>query len=313
MSLEFEDLGQGVFCIDAHYIRPKLACCYLIQEGDQAALVDTGTAHTAPEILELLSLRGLTPEQVKFVIPTHVHLDHAGGSGELMQQLPNARLVVHPYGARHLINPAKLEAGTRAVYGDKTFEKLYGTLKSVAADRVDEATEGLTLDLNGRPLRCIDTPGHARHHLCLWDEKSQGLFTGDTFGIAYKELTTDQGPFMFLPSTPVQFDPESWRKTLNQLMTLNPQRAYLTHYSQIENLETVVEALMDRLNVYEEIARSAPAEERTTQIKQKLSAYYQQQLESLNSKLAPQEIDRLLQMDIELCAQGLDIWLNRVA
>ncbi len=311
--LAFRDLENGITCIETHFHRTGLASCYLIQEGDAAALIDTGTAHTAPDILELLQIREIDPRQVSYVIPTHVHLDHAGGAGQLMAALPEAKLVVHPQGAPHLIDPARIAAGSIAVYGEEKFRENFKTLLPVATERVIEADDGTQIDLNGRPLICIDTPGHARHHICIWDQKSRGLFTGDTFGLAYPELTTDKGPFMVLPSTPVQFDPQRWHQTLDQLMEIDPVNLYLTHYGPVNEPRTLVGALHHALDAYVEIGLNNEHEkDRLAALEGALWEYYRDRLRKHGSKLTQEEQDRVLDMDMRLCAQGLDVWLQRL-
>ena len=125
---QYLDLAEQISCIDTLYQRPGLAACYLIESAGKAAIIDTGTAHTAPIIMQLLATKGIQPAQVKYIIPTHVHLDHAGGAGQLMQLLPEAALVIHPFGARHMVDPAKLIAGATSVYGEEQFNSLYGCL-----------------------------------------------------------------------------------------------------------------------------------------------------------------------------------------
>ena len=311
MKPSYIDLGKGITCIETHYQRAGLASCYLLQEGETAALIDTGTAHTVPSIMQLLELRGIRPEQVKYVIPTHVHLDHAGGAGQLMQQLPQAQLVVHPQGARHLIDPAKLATGASAVYGEEKFAQDFGELQPVPKSRVIEAQDGLILELNGRELRCLDTPGHARHHLCVWDEHSHGFFTGDTFGLAYKELYTEKGPFLMLPSTPVQFDPDAWHQTLDQLMQYRPERMYLTHYCELEHPMDLVAVLHQEIDAYVGFALASEPTSRHETIHTHLRNFYLERLREHDCTLGEEEIDRLLEMDIDLCAQGLLVWLQR--
>ncbi len=313
MELYAEEIGDGITCIETHYIRPGLACCYLVREGESAALIDTGTTHTVPMILELLERKGIGRESVRYVIPTHVHLDHAGGSGALMQALPAAQLVVHPQGARHLVDPAKLKAGATAVYGEEAFARDFGELVPVAASRVVEAPDGFTLELDGRVLRFLDTPGHARHHFCVWDERSRGFFTGDTFGMAYRELATEKGPFMLLPSTPVQFEPERWRETLSRLMSYDPRRMYLTHYCAVDNPEALVGALEEQLDAFSEIARGADPKARFESIGRGLYALFVERLRRHGCTLDDAEIDRLLADDVDLFAKGLVVWMERQA
>ena len=230
----FDDLGDGILCIDTGLYRHGLAACYLIRERERLALVDTGTAHTVPRLLELIAARGLSPEQVKYVIPTHVHLDHAGGAGALMAACPNARLVIHPKGVTHMIDPAKLTAGASAVYGEEAFARDFGELIPIEGERVIPATDGMELDLAGRSLTFIDTPGHANHHGCLFDTRGRGFFTGDTFGISYRELDTENGPFLFAPTTPVAFDPEAW---LESVKKYRPTRAVLLPAQLLDAVE----------------------------------------------------------------------------
>ncbi len=183
----------GIDLIDTGFQRPQFDASYLLIDAQRAAFIDTGTNTSVPRLLATLSARGLGPEAVDWVIVTHVHLDHAGGVGQLMQHLPHARLLVHPRGAPHLIDPTRLIAGAQAVYGEQAVTRAYGTLVGVASERVTQSHDGMTLQLGTRILQLFDTPGHARHHHCIWDARSQSIFTGDTFGLSYPELDTPKG------------------------------------------------------------------------------------------------------------------------
>ena len=205
------DLGHGIHVVDTGFHRDRFDAAYLMVHGGQVAIIDTGTNHAVPRLLATLAALGLATDAVDWVIPTHVHLDHAGGAGLLMQQLPSARLLVHPRGARHLIDPSALWAGATAVYGPEEMARSYGELVPVAAERVDTSHDGMTVTLAGRPLLLADTPGHARHHHCVWDAASRGWFTGDTFGLSYREFDTARGAWIVPTSTPVQFDPPALR------------------------------------------------------------------------------------------------------
>ncbi|MEW7980400.1 MAG: MBL fold metallo-hydrolase [Candidatus Sedimenticola endophacoides] len=311
MKLSYRDLGHGITCIEAHFQRPNLACCYLLEGDGEAALIDTGTHNTVPSVMELLEHKGLAPHQVKYVIPTHVHLDHAGGAGELMERLPEARLLIHPFGARHMPDPAKLIAGATAVYGEAQFERDYGTLIPIDPARVTEAGDGLEVEIGGRTLVCLDTPGHARHHICLWDPRSRGMFTGDTFGIAYPELTTERGPFMLLPTTPVQFDPEAWHQTIDRLMEPQPERMYLTHYCSVENPTPLAAWLHRQIDDYVAMVARADPTTPYAGIYSALLDYHREALRDHGCSLDRKGFDDLLAMDIGLCAQGLEVWLQR--
>src|ERR1700691_5829070 len=163
------DHGNGISAIDSEFQRPMLDAIHLLVEDGKAAVIDTATNHAVPLVLEALAIKGIRRADVEYVILTHIHLDHAGGAGLLLQHLPNATVTVHPRGARHLVDPSQLIAGTVAVYGAETARRSYGEIVPVPASRIVETGEGASISLNGRELRFLDTPGHARHHVAIYD------------------------------------------------------------------------------------------------------------------------------------------------
>ncbi len=310
------DLGDGIRCIETGLYRHGLAACYLVREGDALAFVDTGTTHTVPHLLRLVAELGLTPSHVRYVIPTHVHLDHAGGSGELMRHCAEAQLIVHPKGAPHLIDPARLTVGATEVYGPEAFARDFGTLVPVPAERVVVAEDGHRIDLAGRTLTFVDTPGHANHHGCVWDERSRGFFTGDTFGISYRELDTAAGPFLFAPTTPVAFDPDAWLQSLDKLMAYEPRAMYLTHYCRVEAPERLVDDLRHSIRSLAELALAVdagPADDRADRLRAAVGRQLVADAVAHGCTLDEARIRSLLEVDIELNAQGLEVWLKRRA
>ncbi|MBL3527278.1 MAG: MBL fold metallo-hydrolase [gamma proteobacterium endosymbiont of Lamellibrachia anaximandri] len=307
----YQTLEHAITCIDTGYQRPDLAACYMIEAQGELAFIDTGTTYTLPVILKLLETRGLTTDQVKYIIVTHVHLDHAGGAGALMEKCPEAQLVVHPFGARHMVDPTKLTAGATAVYGKEQFRKAFGRLIPIPQERVIEASDEIVIELGGRSLLCLDTPGHARHHICIYDDRSKGLFTGDTFGLSYRDLDTSKGAFILPTTTPVQFDPAAWQATLSRLMEMNPSSAYLTHYGKVNDMKRLADNLHQAIDDFAEIALTVEAENRFAGIQQKLWAWTNTALMKHGCSLAEPRIKALLAMDIELNAQGLEVWLQR--
>jgi glyoxylase-like metal-dependent hydrolase (beta-lactamase superfamily II) len=308
----FTAYEHGITRIDCGYLRPGLAACYLLVHAGRAAFVDTGTWHTVPLMLEALARAGLTPEAVDYVCPTHVHLDHAGGAGELMRRLPNARLVMHPRGAPHMIDPAKLTAGALAVYGEDKFREGFVELAPVPAARVIEAPDGFELSLNGRRLQFLDTPGHASHHYCIWDETSRGCFTGDTFGISYREFDTAAGPFVFPPTTPVQFKPEAWHLSLDRLLALHPERMFLTHFGMVLDVPRLAADLHRRIDEYAALARRVhDADDRYTALHAALRASLIRAIQAHGCTLGEDDIAHVLELDLDLNTQGLLVWLDR--
>jgi glyoxylase-like metal-dependent hydrolase (beta-lactamase superfamily II) len=310
----YQTVADGVFCIETGLYRDGLAACYLIRERDRLAVIDTGTAHTVPGLLGVIENLGLTPAHVDYVIPTHVHLDHAGGAGALMAACPNATLISHPKGAPHLIDPAKLTAGATAVYGEDAFARDFGTLQPVPEARVITAADGQIVELAGRPLTFIHTPGHANHHGCIFDTGSGGLFTGDTFGISYRAFDTAAGPWLFAPTTPVAFDPQTWQRSLDRLLALEPVAAFLTHYGRIDAPAQQAEQLRRSIRDLAAIAlehADAPQPARKDRIKDAITAHLLACARDHGCTLDEPRMRELLAVDLELNAQGLEVWLQR--
>jgi glyoxylase-like metal-dependent hydrolase (beta-lactamase superfamily II) len=315
MTARYQDFGEGIYCIDTDLYRPQLAACYLIREGDAVAFVDTGTYHTIPLLMEVLAELGLGADNVRYVIPTHVHLDHGGGAGELMARCPNATLIVHPKGAPHMIDPSRLQAGATAVYGEEGFAKDYGKLVAVPEQRVIAAQDGYVIDLNGRLLTFLDTPGHANHHGCIFDQHTASCFTGDTFGISYREFDTAQGSWLFAPTTPVAFSPDEWLASLDKLAALQPAAMLLTHYGRVTDVAGLMVKLRDSIRTLAALAmeQADAPEGRVERLRERILGAWNEEIYAHGCDLPKGDIVQLLSVDVELNAQGLDVWLKRLA
>ena len=314
LNKPFQEIADQVYCIDTGLYRHGLAACYLIRAADRLAFVDTGTTHTIPTLLKIIAHLGLTPDHVDYVIPTHVHLDHGGGTGALMAACPGARLVIHPKGAPHMIDPTRLIAGASAVYGEEAFVRDFGTLTPVPAQRVTIAPDGLNINLADRVLTFFDTPGHANHHGCIYDARTAAFFTGDTFGIAYKEFDWASAPWLFAPTTPVAFDPEAWQESLDKLMALKPQAMYLTHYGRVNEPEKLVVTLRQSIRDLTAIALAEEGHddpERGARLKQTVRDHLTASARAHGVDLDDGQIGELLAVDTDLNAQGLEVWLKR--
>lgn len=309
---DFRDYKNGIYAFDAGYVRPILAAIHLVVENGRVAFIDTGSNDSLPNALAALDRLGLGADAVDCVILTHIHLDHAGGAGAMMAQFPNARLVVHPRGARHMAEPAKLVAGVTAVYGAEYVARVYGEIRSIPAERILEATDGIVINLAGRQLRCIDTPGHARHHICIIDEKTSGIFTGDMFGLSYRELDVDGRQFIFPTTTPTQFEPDAMRHSIDRLLALRPECFYLTHYSRVHSVAELGVDLNRRLDALVEIAlkHAAPSPERHERIKAEITAFLLSEVRDFGCSLLDDTQLEIWATDLELNAQGLEVWLD---
>ena len=307
-----QPLGHGINDVDTCFHRDQFDAAYLLVHGGRAAFIDSGTNLGVPRLLASLQALGLPTDAVDFVIPTHVHLDHAGGCGLLMQALPRAQLWVHPRGARHMIDPTALWQGAMAVYGQAEMERSYGELVAVPAERVHTTQDGMTLDLAGRTLYIADTPGHARHHHCIWDATSRGWFTGDTFGLSYRELDTAQGAYILPTSTPVQFDPPALHASIDRMLSHDPACMYLTHYSrvaEVPRLGALLKGQLDQMVALAEQVRHAA--DRHEALKRGMLDIYTGRLQAHGTALTQVQIAELLALDLELNAQGIAVWLDR--
>lgn len=313
--LELLRYDHGIYALDSGYIRPQLAAIHLIVENDQVMLIDTASFASLPRVLEALQVLGLTPANVAYVFLTHVHLDHAGGAGVMMQRFPEARLVVHPRGVAHMADPAKLFAAVGAVYGQEEAHRLYGDPIPVAADRIIAASDGYAFDLAGRALTCLDTPGHARHHLCLHDTRSGGMFTGDIFGMSFRELDVDSRPSIIPTTTPTQFDPPVMHASVDRILSYQPEAVYLTHFGRVGDVQRLGSELHRLIDAHVTVAEREKERgpEREARILEGLWALMDAEAARQGWRLEREQWREVLRSDIELNAQGLDYWLDHAA
>ena len=299
---------DGISVIDSEYYSKDFAAIYLLKQKNKVIIIETGTNYSVPHVKEALSQVGLSFSDVSYVIPTHVHLDHAGGAGLLMMQCQNAALVVHPRGARHLIDPSKLVAGAKAVYGENKFKEYYGEIFPIDANRVIQADDNFILDFDGRELRFIDTPGHARHHFCIWDKATKSMFTGDTFGISYRDLD-HQDELYILPSTsPVQFDPEALIQSINRIMEFKPERVCLTHFLAIKPTKKATNKLIESIHFVSNLAiKYADKNDSESIIYKKMMDYFLEGLNEIGFQNNDYAKDRL-SLDVLINTQGLIYW-----
>jgi glyoxylase-like metal-dependent hydrolase (beta-lactamase superfamily II) len=307
-------LGHGVHAIDTGFHRERFDAAYLVVHGGRAAFIDSGTSHSLPRLLGALEVAGVSVAQVDYVIPTHAHLDHAGGCGALMRALPRARLVAHPRAAPHLIDPSILLDSARGVYGEAEVARAYGDVPGIDAARVMTTHDGMTLDLAGRPLLFIDTPGHARHHHCIWDAATRGFFTGDTFGLSYREFDTGRGAFAMPTTTPVQFEPDRLRASIERMLAYRPDCMYLTHFGRVGDVARLGASLLEQIDAL--VAMALPLRDhpdRHAALKAGVEAVLFPRLRAHGCLHDDQTLRELLALDIELNAQGMGIWLSRQA
>ena len=306
------DYDYGISAVDSGYYRPMLDAIHLMVEGDRAAIIDTGTNHSVPPVLEAIRAKGLRPEQVEFVILTHVHLDHAGGAGLFMREFPNATLTVHPRGVRHMIEPGALLAGTVAVYGEEATRRMYGDILPVPKARILETPHASSIRLNGRELQFLDTPGHARHHVAILDSKSGHIFAGDTFGLSYREMDQDGRQFIIPTSSPAQFDPGPYHRSIDLVMRYRPAAVYVTHYSRIVDIPAKGAVLHRLVDAHAELALSEKdaGAARPERLRQGVMRIILEEARRWGSRLPDARVLDIYSNDVMLNTQGLGVWLD---
>ncbi len=295
--------------IDCHYMgAPGVAASYLIREGDRAAFVETNTARAVPLLLAALSDEGMRPEQVQYVIITHVHLDHAGGASALLEACPNATLLAHPRAAPHAIDPTKLVRAATAVYGVERFEALYGAVGCIPAHRVRVMADGESVELGTRRLTFLEARGHANHHHVVHDTGTDGVFTGDAFGIVYPLLQRD-GPLAFPSTTPSDFDAEAALAAVDRIVATGCSRVFPTHFGEHTAVAALADQLRSQLRDYGAAMDALDVSGRAgldldAACAAAVGRCFQSLLAPLSWRGAP-EVQAALAIDLELNGQGL--------
>jgi len=306
------DYTCGITAIDSGYIRPMLDAIHIVVEAGRAAIVDTGTNASAPAVLEALAARGVPPERVEYVLLTHIHLDHAGGAGELMRRCPNATLTVHPRGARHMADPSRLVAGTVAVYGEAETRAMYGDVLPVPKERILETPDGAAVTLAGRRFTFHETAGHARHHVCIHDEGSGHVFAGDTFGLSYRELDHDGRQFVLPTTSPVQFEPEPYHRSIDRVAGLARGAVYVTHFSQVTDVADIAARLHRLVDAHAELALAErhAGDARHERLREGVRRIVLAEARRFGTPLSDERVLEIYGNDVELNAQGLGNWLD---
>jgi glyoxylase-like metal-dependent hydrolase (beta-lactamase superfamily II) len=302
---------HGIYAVDAEYLYPGHAAAHLIIDAGRAAFVDVGTNFSVPYLLAALAQLGVPRAAVDYLLLTHVHLDHAGGAGRLMQELPQAVAVLHPRGAPHMLDPSKLIAGARAVYGAR-LEELYGELVPIPAARLHVAADGERVQLGGRSLELIHTPGHALHHYAVVDAAHRSIFSGDTFGISYRALDTAHGNFITPTTPPSQFDPQQHVASIDRMLGYQPQSIYLMHFSRVTGIARLGELLKSQVRALARIAlEHAQDADPAAGIRADMRTLWLDLAQRHGVTLPPAEIEHILAGDLTLNSQGLLAWLAR--
>lgn len=301
---------SGITTIDSHYLdRPEFAAVYLLVDSGEAALVDNSTNSSVGSTLAAIQRAGVAPEQIRYLIVTHVHLDHAGATSTLAAHFPDAEILAHPRAAPHIIDPSKLVRSASAVYGEGEFERLYGTIGPVGSERVKTLEDEETIGFGAGKLRFLHTRGHANHHFCVVDENSGSIFTGDAFGLRYPALQTN-GTFAIPSTSPTDFDGPLAIGAVERIAALGPERVFPTHYGEVTTIAEVAEQLVRHLEFSERVMLDAQASDAADDalydwVEPRLRAYFRGLLDGRGSLGSDGSTWEILNLDIDLNAQGL--------
>lgn len=295
-----------LFFIDGKYVRPQYVCITLIIKNDTVAIIDTGNKDAIEPIKEVLTQNGLNWSNVQYVIPTHAHLDHAGGAGLLIQLCDNATLICHPKAARHLIDPSRLVTSTIAVYGEHEFSALYGDIVPIESSRVHVLNDNDTIDLAGDTLQAIDAPGHCYHQMALHHIESNTVICGDAFGMIFPTLKGNFTNFVFPSTSPTQFNPDAMTSTFDRILDLKPQTVQVAHFGIAPDPQYARDQMNRILDDYFQFATTAyqdgASEDDLTNV---LMQYHLDYLFKHHGSFSPEFIEQQLRFSIGINAQGL--------
>ena len=247
-------VGDGVWALDLRFQgRSKVVLAYLLAGGDppELALIEVGPAATRPALMAGVRAAGFAPEALTALLVSHIHLDHAGATGQLLRLAPRATVRVHPLGAPHLVDPSKLLASAGRLYGDR-MDDLWGETVPAPEDRVVSLADGETIAVGGRVLTALFTPGHASHHVAYWDAVAGALFTGDVGGVRVAGTT-----YVCPPTPPPDLDLEAWAESVARMRSLAPRRLYLTHGGPFDDVEAHLGQLLPNLDELRALALDA--------------------------------------------------------
>lgn len=305
------DLGNRLYLIDGIDMGvPGRTGTYVFKE-DPVSIIETGPSLSVPHILEGLKQLNCRPEDIRYIIVTHIHLDHAGGAGLLLRECPQAQVVVHPRGARHLADPSRLIAGARAVYGE-TFDRWFDPIIPIPEERLLIKEDGETLDISEeRTLTFLDSPGHAAHHFSIYDPLSKGIFTGDTSGVRYHQ-TEDHGLVFYLPSTsPNQFDPDAMLRSLERFRGLDLERIYFGHFGMSTDVAEVFSQVEHWLPLFVNTGKEA------LEHGEGENGIYRRLRDRVQNYLREQgipddhEVYEIVSLDMKVCAMGIYDYLQK--
>ncbi|MDX1609033.1 MAG: MBL fold metallo-hydrolase [Halofilum sp. (in: g-proteobacteria)] len=303
-----EAVAEGIHRFDTRYIRARHTSSLIVVADGRAAIFDCGVPANVEALVAAVGALGVAPDAVDYLIASHAHLDHMAGLGALARHLPAARIAAHPSAAPHLADPSKLVKGARALFGEAFFDREYGTIEPVPAERIVETADEEVLVLGSRELLLLHTPGHAWHHQSLLDIRSRTVLAADAFGVSYPELVGPDGPFAIPTTAPPQLAPAEMHASIDRLVGLSPRRVLPTHFAPIDRPEPVAEDLHRMLDDWLQLARQADSAE---DLRERLGDACAAELERRGRGDEAATMREAYALDLWLNSEGLWYWRQR--
>ena len=307
-------VADGVFRADVCYPAPDSTAAYLVADGGRGAIIDCGAQAGVSAVAAMSEAAGLSPDDVDFIIPTHAHLDHCAAAGTLAHMFPRATVATHPAAAVHLADPnAKLVPAARGLYGDDFYDKHYGEVLPVPKERLRELGDGEKVKVGGRVLQTPHAPGHAWHHLAVWDATGGVVFAGDAMGVSYRNFDSETGGPVALPSTPPnQFNPEAMRSSIEMMRDLRPGMIAFAHYDTAPFSAGMAERTLEIMERWMADAKTLDLSDGDDALHARLTM----QMRASVAEMTGADLGRVgerFRVDFLLCSTGMLYWLRKRA
>lgn len=314
MMAQPENIGEDLYVIDLYDLNLQNRTGSYVLTDEDTTIIETSASPSIPHLLKGLEDLNIDLHEIRNIIVTHIHLDHAGGAGLFLEKCPNARVFVHEKGARHLANPSRLIQGAKAVYGEK-FDELFDPILPISSDRLLVMKDGEELRIGeNRILTFLDTPGHAKHHFSIHDSKTNGVFVGDTIGVYYPQIDSE----LYLPSTsPNQFDPDEMLRSAEKIIAFQPDAIYFGHYGKSGNPKEVIKQLKFWLAKFLDTAEEVTHSHRDKSPERVSSIIGEELLSKVKAFLEKQgipydhDVYHYTELDLKVCAMGLYDYISK--
>ena len=279
-------LAAGLDYVDLNFLGvPEIIATAILHSASGVALIDPGPSTTNDNLKRALERKGIPLRDVRQILLTHIHLDHAGGAGSLVRENPEIEVFVHERGAPHMVDPSKLMASAARLYGGE-MNRLWGDFVPVPPDRIHLLKGGERITVSGRELAVTYTPGHASHHVSFFDTSTRVAFVGDTAGIRRHGLG-----YIMPPTPPPDIDLEAWHVSIDRILTWDPDTLFLTHFGPFHGARQHFQGMLENLDAWSRIVRRLIANANLDDV-QKRQAFIEEAVTDIKRRIGEQEAEQ---------------------